>query len=494
MIPKDEEVNWLLQNKGEKNEEISETTKYGLVTERSMIEEETSLDILDELMIIFQYGLPLILTFLMGVGNRVWDVWFLGKTDSRDMAIASLGHLFITVAGISIGSGLLTAIETLVSQAFTSANNPHTIGAILQRGLLVMFVFATMVTIIWMNSEFILLSMGQDKELAKMASNYIWICIPIVYINYANTTIRKFLQSIGEMKITMYLVFLLFPLNIASNYFFLIYLKLAYVGAAIHYLVVSSSFLVFYLIYLYNSRYFRQFWPDSTYEAFRKWGEFLKLGIPGMLSMSTDWAFEVCALLTGVLGPTSLASQSIILSINTLLLMVPSGLSTGMAVRLGHLLGAQKPHKSKACVILSSCTSVTLTLFNAVSIYLFRQTIASHFSKDQEVIDLTAKLLRVVSVCHLTMGIGITFSYTLNSLGKQKMVAFLNLVSYYIVGLPFGLYLTHVCGWGLEGVWSGFVLSNVIKAVVEFFIIFFVVDWPHECLLAAQRVETQECL
>lgn len=46
-------------------------------------------------------------------------------------------------------------------------------------------------------------------------------------------------------------------------------------------------------------------------------------GIPGMLSVSTDWAFEVCAIIAGVLGQTSLAAQSVVLTINTLLLMIP---------------------------------------------------------------------------------------------------------------------------------------------------------------------------
>lgn len=42
-----------------------------------------------------------------------------------------------------------------------------------------------------------------------------------------------------------------------------------------------------------------------------------------MLSVSTDWAFEVCAIIAGVLGQTSLAAQHVVLTVNTLLLMIP---------------------------------------------------------------------------------------------------------------------------------------------------------------------------
>ncbi len=84
------------------------------------------------------------------------------------MAVASLGYLFATVAGVSMGTGILTgklhikkgddgcmysptslAIDTLVAQAFTGAKNPHTIGVIFQRGLAIMFVFGSLISILW---------------------------------------------------------------------------------------------------------------------------------------------------------------------------------------------------------------------------------------------------------------------------------------------------------------------------------------------------------
>lgn len=79
-------------------------------------------------------------------------------------------------------------------------------------------------------------------------------------------------------------------------------------------------------------------------------------------------------------------------------------------------------------------------------------------------------------------------------MGKQTIVASLNLVTYYFIGLPFGLYLTRSCGWGLEGIWFGVVLSGLTKTLIELFIIFFVIDWQYECQLAAQRINSQEHL
>ncbi|PHZ07404.1 MATE efflux family protein [Rhizopus microsporus ATCC 52813] len=457
----------------------------------------TSLDVLQEAKAVLRYSIPLAITFFLGYSTRATDVWFLGKLGPQ---------------GISIGNGILTgkekkeavirkvltpfsrvAIDTLVAQAFTGAKHHHTVGIILQRGLLVSFIFGIMISVLWANSEFILVLMGQDPMLANMAQTYIIILIPYLFICYANTALRKFLQSIGEMKVTLYLVFFLLPANVVSNYFFLEYLNLGYIGAALHIVFISAFITLLYTIYLTCiTNLIQVYWPGLTLNAFGGWSEFLRLGIPGMLSLSTDWAFEVCALLTGVLGQTSLAAQSVVLTINTLLLMIPTALSTGMAVRLGHLLGANEPRKSNLCFMVSAGIGVLCTFINALAIFTYRSQIAHHFSSDSEVVEATINLLQVASACHFTMGIGIVFSYALNALGKQTIVASLNVVSYYMIGLPFGIYLTYQCDWGLEGIWAGVALSGIVKVLCEFSILTYLVDWRHECQLATNRIHDQE--
>ncbi|RCH77752.1 hypothetical protein CU098_001671, partial [Rhizopus stolonifer] len=246
---------------------------YNSLVLNTSVTEPASISIwVEELKSVLKYSLPLVFTFLLGTGNRVWDVWFLGKAGSQAMAVASLAHLFTTVAGLSIGSGILTAIDTLVAQAFTGAKYPQTIGIIFQRALCVIFLFGALVTILWLNAEPILISMGQDPALVTMAYTSILIAIPYMFIYFTNVALRKFLQSIGEMRITMYLIFITFPINIISNYFLLIYLELGYIGAALQLLMTSFILLLLYVFFLsYFTQTFQTYWPGFTKEAFHNW-------------------------------------------------------------------------------------------------------------------------------------------------------------------------------------------------------------------------------
>lgn len=83
---------------------------------------------------------------------------------------------------------------------------------------------------------------------------------------------------IGEMKVTMYLVMILFPINIASNYFFVIYLNMGFIGAAYHGVFITTVLLSVYILFVFIGIDIKKYWPGLTMQAFCHWGGFLKLG------------------------------------------------------------------------------------------------------------------------------------------------------------------------------------------------------------------------
>ena len=55
-------------------------TRYDTISHSQV---ESPFNVLSELGAVLKYSIPLVITFLMGVGNRVWDVWFLGNIGSK---------------------------------------------------------------------------------------------------------------------------------------------------------------------------------------------------------------------------------------------------------------------------------------------------------------------------------------------------------------------------------------------------------------------------
>jgi MATE family multidrug resistance protein len=85
-------------------------------------------------------------------------------------------------------------------------------------------------------------------------------------------------------------------------------------------------------------------------------------------------------------------------------------------------------------------------------------------------------------------------SGTLNAIGRQSTVASFNLFSYYVVGLPFGLYMAKYHDWGLIGVWSGVAVAGLVKIFGEALVITLGINWEKECIKAEKRIDNQELI
>ncbi len=85
----------------------------------------------------------------------------------------------------------------------------------------------------------------------------------------------------------------------------------------------------------------------------------LYLGFAGMVSLAAEWwAWEIVGLVTSQLGVVALAAQSVLLVSSSVTYQLPFGASVATAVRVGNLLGANRPDEAK----ISSRVSLILSL------------------------------------------------------------------------------------------------------------------------------------
>jgi len=81
--------------------------------------------------------------------------------------------------------------------------------------------------------------------------------------------------------------------------------------------------LLFLIIYIRARGLHRKTWRGWTWACLMEWWPFLRLGLPGMLMICLEWwAFEIGTVITGVLGRTELAINSILFNVLAILYMV----------------------------------------------------------------------------------------------------------------------------------------------------------------------------
>jgi len=154
---------------------------------------------------------------------------------------------------------------------------------------------------------------------------------------------------------------------------------------------------------------------------------------------------------------------------------------------VGHLIGEGRVRDAK----LSSLASFILTAVVYVSIIIIilpsSAALGNLFSSSQDVSDLISSLLPIS--CFFMVGdcIQSTTGGVMRGLGLQKMVFALNIVGFWILGVPIGAILTFVADIGVAGLWWGISIGVYSSAMIGLWVLKFRVDWEKAVTKAQDR-------
>ncbi len=182
----------------------------------------------------------------------------------------------------------------------------------------------------------------------------------------------------------------------------------------------------------------------------------LKLGAPAAMQILLEiGAFAAATALIARLGPVPLSGHEIALNCAALTFMVPLGISSAAAVRVGQQLGRKDPAGARRAgwsAIMMGAAFMTCSGLVFVSVPTL---IARLFSPDPAVIRTGARLLLVAAAFQLFDGLQTVATGALRGAGDTKTPMLANFIAYWLIGLPAGYVLCFTLGWGALGVWIG---------------------------------------
>jgi MATE family multidrug resistance protein len=150
----------------------------------------------------------------------------------------------------------------------------------------------------------------------------------------------------------------------------------------------------------------------------------------------------------------------------SLTFMVPLGIGQATAVMVGHAIGrgdAAGGRRAAGAGILSGAAFMFVMALVLVSI---PELLASAYSRDAAVLAIAAGLIPLAGLFQVFDGLQVVCSGILRGIGDTKSPMLINLVGFWGVGLPVGLYLGFRSELGPPGLWWGLVVGLAVVSVL----------------------------
>jgi MATE family multidrug resistance protein len=447
-------------------------------------------DVRSELPALVHLAVPLIAGELGWVSMSLVDTMMLGRLPDSALAMASaaLAQVLFNTLCFGVG-GVLLGLDSLISQA-VGAKEQTVANRWLLHGLVMAVALSAVLAALFGFGPALMRLMPVDKAIldgavpAMQGLNYGTLPLLLYF------TLRRYLQANNHGRPIAFALISANLVNAAADWFLIYGHKWWFTinGYPLQinvpaYGVLGSSWATsFARLYLMLVLAVAVWWLDRRHAyGLRKVSKHIELqhlrklfllGAPAGASIFVEIGiFALVTSLIAAFGQLQLAGHEVALQCASTSFMVPFAISSATSVRVGHAIGRMKTGAAKvANVAAAGWTGIgagAMTMLIAAVFFLtVPGRIARIYTPNPGVIAAAVPLLLIAAGFQFFDGIQITASGALRGAGNTSTGLWTQLVCYWVVGMPLGLWLGFREHMGAAGLWWGLLVALTGAAVV----------------------------
>lgn len=425
--------------------------------------------ITEEVRPMLRLAIPIVLAELGWMAMSIVDTVMVGH--QRDSAVAigavSLSSILYYVVAI-FGTGLMLGLDTLVSQSYGAGDLEDAHRSLVNSVYLSLGLTPILMGVVWL--------WGPVVHLLKIDAAVTTQAIPYLYaLNWGTLPLllyfafRRYLQGVNLVKPVMFSLISANIVNFVGNWAFIYghfgFRAMGTVGSGWSTSVARvymALVLMGYALY-HDIRHKTGLRRASRRPHFPRVWELLNLGFPAASQIGVEiGVFGVATMLIGKLGALPLASHQIALNTISFTYMVPLGIGSAAAVRVGQALGRRDSHGASRAGWTALTLGASFMACMAVVLWAVPQYIARIYTPDPSVIRAAGTLLFIGAFFQLFDGLQAVATGALRGAGDTRTPLICHLVYYWVVGLPLGAYLCFRLAWGVTGLWTGLCVALIL--------------------------------
>jgi len=427
----------------------------------------------EELRPTIKLAVPLVLAELGWMSMAIVDTMMVGRLPNSAAAIGAVAlgsNVFITIA--LFGLGILLGLDTLVSQAFGAGKREDCHRSLVNSIYLSLALTPLLLVPVWLLGYFYK-GVGADPRIIELAIPYtksLGVGLLPLLLYFA---LRRCLQAMNMIRPIVFALVTANIVNALGNYV-LIYGKWGFpnmgtVGSGWSTTVARAYMAIVLVVYLlwYDRKHRTELLKTPIDIDFPRLKRLITLGLPAALQFTLEsGVFALATALISRLGPIPLATHQIALNTVALTYMVPLGISSAAAVRVGQAIGRKDARGAAAAGDTAIFLGAVFMTLAGIAMLVFPNWISRVYTPDETIIRATVALLAAGAAFQLFDGIQTAATGALRGAGNTRTPMFCHFTAYWIIGLPLGAWLTFRRGMGALGLWVGLSLALILIGIV----------------------------
>lgn len=403
---------------------------------------------------------------LMGVV----DTLMVGRVSADALAAAALGNLYWwSVCGFFFG--LLMSLDPIVTQA-VGAKDSGSVRRGVQRGIVLATGLTILASLLLLPARRVLELMGQPPHLAEMAGRYATICIAGLWPFLIFAVFRQVLQAMHRLKALVIAILVGNGMNVVVNWVLIFghfgIEPMGLEGSA--WATVFSRWIMTAALTAAAWNHLRgDLWPWNrlVLKPGPLW-KMIKIGAPigGQITLESG-VFTVVGLLMGAMGSASIAAHQIALNLASLTFMVPLGIGQAATVQVGRGIGAADMPAARRAAMAAFTLGATFMALSCLVFLAMPRLLAMAYIQEAAVVELAATLIPIAGVFQVFDGLQTVGNGVLRGAGDTRAPLIINMLGFWLIGLPASLALAFTLGGGAAGLWWGFVAGLAVVAALQ---------------------------
>ena len=423
--------------------------------------------------LLLKYSVPAIIGMIVNALYNVVDRMFIGN-------IPKVGVLAITGVGVTmpimtimLAFGMLIALGAIANISIKlGQGKKEDAELIIGNAITLSILISLLISVIGiLFGDSILKSFGASESTLYYAKSYIYIILGGSVFCLLSFSLNNTIRGDGNPKLAAIMMIVGCLINITLDAILIFVFNMGIQGAAIATVISQAVTTIWGFVYYLKGK--------SNLKLKK---ENLKLNkdiVKTIFAIGlAPFAMQIAASLVQIIsnnalkaygGDVAIGAMATIASISMIFLMPVFGINQGAQPIIGFNYGARQYDRANKTFKVSASVACLIMTLGWLIIQLKPEIIVGMFNKDPKLMDITINGTKLYLFMLPIIGISITGSNYMQSVGKAKSAMILGLLRQVILLIPMIIILPNF--FGLNGIWYAQPASDLLSTIITILVL-----------------------